>query len=79
MKLLVAVCLLTIYVITVDARSVLQNSVDLLVSSSSHEDESNVRHHLEHSTVMQELHWSLRKLGKNELCEFCDLVVPVVS
>ena len=86
-RLLVVLCLLTIYVITIDTRSIPQNSVDLLVNTSPQDDETNLisnsissyRHRLEHSTNIQTLRWSLRKLKTSELCEFCDLMVPVVG
>ena len=78
-RLFVALCLLTIYVITTDTRSVLQDNFSLLVSSSSQQDESKFRHRVEHSMDLQALRWSLRKLGKDDLCEFCDLMVPLVG
>jgi len=72
------------FLILIDARSVLQNSEDLLLNNSIQDDESssisnNYRHHLEHSSSFQTLRWSPRKLEQSELCEFCDLIVPVVG
>ena len=78
-RLLSVVYLFTIYTITIDARSVLQNSVDLLASSSLEEDESNFRHRLEHSPDFDSLRWSVRKFDKDDLCEYCDLIVPIVG
>jgi hypothetical protein len=78
-RLLFVVCLFTIYTITIDARSVLQDSVDLLASSSLQEDESNFRHRLEHSPVLDSLRWSVRKFDKDELCEYCDFILPIVG
>ncbi|CAF0981469.1 unnamed protein product [Rotaria sordida] len=84
--LLVVLYLLTIYVTRIDVRSILQNSIDQLVSNSFDDDKLNLmhssissyRHRLEHSTKFQALRWSLRKLKNDELCEFCDLMVPVI-
>jgi hypothetical protein len=83
-RLLFVLGFLIIYIIIIDARSVLQNSDDLLVSSSLQDDESSsisssYRHRLEHSPHFQALRWSPRKLEKSDLCEFCDLIVPVVG
>ncbi|CAF5156126.1 unnamed protein product, partial [Rotaria sp. Silwood1] len=75
---------LTIYVTRIDVRSVLQYSINQLVSEDDqssliHNSVSSYRHRFEHSTNFQSLRWSLRKLKNDELCEFCDLMVPVVS
>lgn len=86
-RLLVVLCLLTIYIARIATRSVLQDSLDLLLDDSLQNDEENsvstsvnsYRHLLEHSSNIQALRWSLRKLDKDELCEFCDIIVPVVS
>ncbi len=77
-------CVLFIYLTTIDARSVLQNSDELLGSNSLQDDGSSLisssyRHRLEHSSNFQTLRWSPRKLEQSKLCEFCDLIVPVVG
>jgi hypothetical protein len=79
-RLLFVLC----FLILIDARSILQNSEDLLVNNSVQDDESSsisndYRHRVEHSNSFQTLRWSPRKLGQSELCEFCDLIVPVVG
>jgi len=83
-RLVFVLSFLIIYITIFDARSVLQNFDDLLVSSSLQDDESSsisssYRHRLEHSPSFQTLRWSPRKLEQSELCEFCDLIVPVVG
>lgn len=65
---------LIIYITKNDARS-----VQLLTSDSIQDDETDsYRHRLEHTDSFQTLRWSPRKLEQSELCEFCDLIIPVV-
>ncbi|CAF3417930.1 unnamed protein product [Rotaria socialis] len=84
-SLLVVLCPLTIHITKIYARSVLQKSIDLSPGYSLEDDESSFihnsisscRHRLEHSTNFQALRWSLRKVQQTELCEFCELIIPV--
>ncbi len=78
------IVVLLIYIIAIDARSILQNVDELFMESISDDEESNplsnsYRHHLQHSSAFQTLRWSPKKLDKSELCEFCDLILPLVS
>ena len=57
---------LVIIIIIIDARSIEDYSI-------------NYPHHLEHSKSFETLRWSPRKLEQSELCEFCDIIVPVVG
>ncbi|CAF0859177.1 unnamed protein product [Adineta ricciae] len=85
-RLLVVLCVTTCCVSIVSARSILQGSVEVLLNDAPENDESSslsdsvsgYRHRLEHSTDIQAIRWSLRKLNADELCEFCDLIVPVI-
>ena len=86
-RFLVVLCVATCCVSIVSARSILQGSLDVLLNNAPENDESSslsesvsgYRHRLEHSTDLQAIRWSLRKLNADELCEFCDLIVTVVS
>ncbi|CAF1215109.1 unnamed protein product [Adineta steineri] len=85
-RLLVVLCFATIYITTIETRSILPDSTDLLLNNSPQDEEGKLidnnvnsyRHRLEHSTDIQTLRWALRKLNADELCEFCDIMVPVI-
>ena len=68
--------LLFVYAITINARSLLPDPNPISLSDSvANED----RHRLEHTSAVQTLRWTPRKLEQSELCGFCDVIVPVVS
>ena len=84
--LLVAFYLLSTCVINITARAIGEDSVDVMVNDPSTDEEyawmadaSRYRHRLEHSADFQALRWSLRKLNKDDLCEFCDVAIPLVG
>lgn len=61
----------------IDTRSI---SVDEVVENEeSNFLSNNNRHRFEHSPSVQTLRWIPRRLEKSDLCEFCEVVVPIVS
>lgn len=82
----VLLCFLTLYIITIDTRSINENhSVELVVDeiSNDHNEQvdaiiANYRHRFEHSTNFKKLQWALKHRYNKAYCTFCDLVVPVV-
>lgn len=84
--LLAVFYLLSTLAINISARAIGEDSVDVLVNDPSTDEEyawmadaSRYRHRLEHSADFQALRWSLRKLNKDDLCEFCDVAIPLVG
>lgn len=69
--------LIFISVVTIDARSI--SVGDPVTNDEPDVLSSSYRHRLEHSPSVQTLRWIPRRLGQSDLCEFCDVVVPVVS
>lgn len=56
--------------IVVESRSIFTTEND--------EEIQSYRHQFEHSVDFQALRWSLKQLNKDDLCEFCDVAIPLV-
>jgi hypothetical protein len=77
---------LTIYIITIDTRSINdKDTVELIVDNITNDHNqqveillANYRHRFEHSTYFKKLRWTLKHRYNKAYCDFCDLVVPVV-
>lgn len=86
-RLLSAACLFALCITTAYSRSIQPDFVDLVLNDSPVHTEDDIsptdlaayRHQFDHSMDIQALRWSLRKLQADELCEFCDIMVPLVG
>lgn len=66
---------LVIFITKTNARS-----VSILTNDPIEDEESDsYRHRLEHTDSFQTLRWTPRKIEQTALCEFCLLMVPIVS
>ena len=50
-----------------------------IFTTENEEEIQSYRHQFEHSVDFQALRWSLKQLNKDDLCEFCDVAIPLVS
>ncbi len=75
----------TLYLITIDARSVYDDTPNQSNNGPFNNDDrhllttlANYRHRFERSMNFKKLRWALGNLNSTALCDACDLLVPEV-
>jgi hypothetical protein len=76
-RICILIYFLTVFLLTINARSITDKNI--IDNKQATITLANYRHRLEHSTNFKKLRWSLKHQFNKAYCQFCDLVVPVVS
>jgi len=74
-----------IYLITIDARSIYEDTVSVSIDRPLNDADRNLfttlagyRHRFERSMNFKKLRWTFDNLNSKEICDGCDLLVPEV-
>jgi hypothetical protein len=75
----------TIYLITVDTRSIHEDTINRLIKDPFDQNDQNLfttlanyRHRFERSMNFKKLRWAIGSLNNEAICDACDLLVPEV-
>jgi hypothetical protein len=84
--LFVLFCFFAINVLTIETRSIPENTLESILNDPFSDDHlkllhafSGYRHRFEQSSNFKAVRWSLSNVQVQGLCELCDLGAPLVS